>query len=93
MTRILILTAALVALSGTAQAACFADYKAKRDDPLRLHYGVAEIDGDCTVDTATQELTERLAQADWQLLSVEGVFGEAGLEEREESAGENYLRY
>ncbi|WP_296419503.1 hypothetical protein [Pseudooctadecabacter sp.] len=93
MTRILILTAALVALSGTAQAACFADYKAKRDDPLRLHYGVAEIDGDCTVDTATQELTERLAQADWQLLSVEGVFDEAGLEEREESAGENYLRY
>jgi len=83
----------MVALSGTAQAACFADYKAKRDDPLRLHYGVAEITGDCTPETAAQELTPRLAQNDWQLLSVEGVFDETGLEERQASAGENYLRY
>lgn len=89
----LTLAATFMALSGAAQAACFADYKAKRDDPLRLHYGVAEITGDCTVEDATQELTPRLAQDDWQLLIIEGVFDEAGLEEREESAGENYLRY
>jgi hypothetical protein len=43
MKRIILLTLAFLAVSSAAQAACYADYKAKRDDPLRLHYGVAEI--------------------------------------------------
>jgi len=47
MKRTLYLSVTLMALAGNAQAACYADYKAKRDDPLRLHYGVAEITGDC----------------------------------------------
>lgn len=93
MKRIIPLTVALLILGTTAQAACFADYKAKRDDPLRLHYGVAEISGDCTVAAATAELAPRLAADDWQLLSIEGVFDDAGLEERQDSAGEFYLRY
>jgi len=28
----------LIAWASAAQAACFADYKAKRDDPLRLRF-------------------------------------------------------
>ena len=36
--------AALVALAGLPAAAdCYADYKAKRDDPLQLHYGVIAL--------------------------------------------------
>ena len=93
MTRTLLLSAALVALSAAAQAACYADYKAKRDDPLRLHYGVAEVLGECSAEAAATEIEPRLAANDWQLLSIEGVFDDAGLEEREESAGEYYLRY
>ena len=93
MKRTLLITAALVALSTGAQAACYADYKAKRDDPLRLHYGVAEITGDCSVAAAEAELADRLAADQWQLLSIEGVFDDAGLEERQDSAGEFYLRY
>jgi len=77
----------------SAQAACYADYKAKRDDPLRLHYGVAEISGDCTKPAAEAELRDRLAAHNWHLLNVLGVFGVAGLEERKESAGEYFLRY
>ncbi|HKK98531.1 MAG TPA: hypothetical protein VJ928_10125, partial [Marivita sp.] len=38
----------LFSLPVTAQAACYADYKAKQDAPLRLHYGVAQINGPCT---------------------------------------------
>jgi len=76
-----------------AQADCFADYKAKRDDPLRLHYGVAQITGDCSKAEARDELRPRLAADDWQLLNVLGVFDDAGLEERKESAGEYFLRY
>jgi len=93
MKRMIPLTLTLLVLATGTQAACFADYKAKRDDPLRLHYGVAEIMGACNVDGATVELAPRLEGDDWQLLSVEGVFDDAGLEERQESAGEYYLRY
>lgn len=88
-----VLALTLLALAPAAQAACFADYKAKQDDPLRLQYGVAEIRGDCDIETAEAELEPRLAEGGWQLLQVMGVFDESGLAEREESAGEFYLRY
>ncbi len=45
MKRIILLTLAFLAVSSAAQAACYADYKAKRDDPLRLPAGVDEIMG------------------------------------------------
>jgi hypothetical protein len=93
MKRTIPLTLALAFLTSTAQAACYADYKAKRDDPLRLHYGVAEIIGACNVEGATVEINARLVADDWQLLSIEGIFDEAGLEERQDSAGDYYLRY
>ncbi|MGJ8603189.1 MAG: hypothetical protein ACSHXH_03610 [Marivita sp.] len=85
----------LAALSwpAAAQAACYADYKAKQDAPLRLHYGVAEISGPCTSASATQQLQSRLAQAGWTLLNVVSVFDENGLAERKDSAGPHYLRY
>ena len=76
-----------------AQAACYADYKAKQDSPLRLHYGVAEITGDCTKPAATRQLQPRLQQAGWTLLNVVSVFDESGLAERKDSAGSYFLRY
>ncbi|MBI1417033.1 MAG: hypothetical protein GC146_07415 [Limimaricola sp.] len=80
-------------LATTAQASCYADYKAKQDNPLRLQYGVAQINGTCTVGAARAELAPRLAAAGWQLLNVVSVFDESGLAERKDSAGEYYLRY
>ena len=79
--------------AGAASADCYADYKAKRDGPLRLHYGVAEVRGDCDSRSAADELRPRLAGDGWQLLNVLGVFDDAGLDERKESAGEYFLRY
>jgi hypothetical protein len=38
-------------------------------------------------------LRQRLSADDWKLLNVVGVFEDAGLEERKESAGEFFLRY
>ena len=92
--KTLIFSLGLLGLSaGFAQAACYADYKAKQDNPLRLHYGVAEINGDCTPQRATTQLTDRLDAAGWTLLNVLGVFDDAGLEERKDSAGEYFLRF
>lgn len=86
------LSTAFSVLAGSASAACFADYKAKQDDPLRLHYGVAEV-SQCSQRTAEAELSKRLAAQGWTLLNVVSVFDESGLAERKESAGPNYLRY
>lgn len=92
MTRTL--SALAVMLSGAAASAeCYADYKAKRDDPLRFHYGVAEIAGECAPAPAAEELAPRLQAGGWQLLNVVSTFDEAGLEERKDSAGENFLRF
>ncbi|CTQ33287.1 hypothetical protein [Jannaschia rubra] len=83
----------LVMLAAPAQAACYADYKAKQDDPLRLHYGVIEVpDAACTLDGAAAELRARLDDG-WQLLQVMGVFGPEGLDDRRASAGDYFLRY
>ena len=79
--------------AGAAQAACYADYKAKRDNPLRLHYGVAEITGDCSKSNAAQVLGPRLLGDNWALLTVVGVFDADGLDSRKDSAGEYFLRY
>lgn len=73
-------------------AGCYADYKAKQDNPLRLHYGVAQI-SDCSKGAAQAELSGRLAAQGWTLLNVMSVFDESGLEERKQSAGSNFLRF
>ena len=85
----------LVALLGatSARAECFADYKAKRDNPLRLHYGVAEVTGDCTKPNAQAEISLRLTADGWALLTIVGVFDASGLDSRKDSAGEYFLRY
>lgn len=80
--------------ASAAQAECYADYKAKQDNPLRLHYGVAQVsDGNCSPDAATGELAPRLDAAGWTLLNVLSTFGPEGLEERKANAGDYYLRY
>lgn len=80
-------------MTGTAHAACYADYKAKQDNPLRLHYGVAEVRGDCSVSNAQSQLIDRLATSGWELLNVLSVFDDAQLDEKKDSAGEYFLRF
>lgn len=83
----------ILALTGQATAECYADYRAKQDDPLRLHYGVMAVpDVACDVAAASAILAERLGDG-WQLLEVESVFGPEGLDDRRESAGDFFLRY
>ncbi|MFQ6550799.1 hypothetical protein AAD018_000470 [Aestuariibius insulae] len=84
---------ALVLLASPAQAACYADYKAKQDDPLRLHYGVVEISEPCNRNNARSQLERRLDGTGWQLLNVVSVFDESGLDERRGSAGNFFLRF
>ena len=81
-----------MAFAGSASAECYADYKAKQDAPLRLHYGVAQVSA-CDRGGAEAELAPRLASDGWTLLNVLSTFGPEGLEERKDSAGAYFLRY
>ena len=88
------LSAALIAAALPASAAgCYADYKAKQDNPLRLHYGVAQINGACNAGAAKAALSARLSAPGSTLLNILSVFGEDGLAQRRDSAGSNYLRF
>ncbi|WP_095588754.1 hypothetical protein [Actibacterium ureilyticum] len=98
MKRTLLLSLGLIiglGTAGPAAAACFADYKAKKDKPLRLHYGVIELPAAAcdSRKTAAAEITKRIRGDGWKLLNVMSTFGNDGLAERKESAGAFYLRY
>jgi len=85
---------AAMAFALPASAACYADYKASKDDPLRLHYGVMEVpDSECDPGAAEGAMRSRLQSDGWKLLNVMSVFGPEGLDERKASAGEYFLRY
>ena len=86
------LIAGLTVASTGHAADCYADYKAKQDNPLRLHYGVAAI-SQCSKKAAQAELSARLTAQGWKLLNIVSVFDQSGLAERKESAGPNYLRF
>ena len=90
MKQLILTLAALIALSLPAHAGCYVDYKAKKDDPLRLHYGVAEVS--CGGD-AYSELADRLAANGWTLLAIVSSFDESGLAERQDSAANYFLRF
>jgi hypothetical protein len=54
-----------------ASAACYAEYRASRQSPVQLAYGVAEIRGGaCNAQAAAQYLQARLAQSGWTLQNV-----------------------
>lgn len=96
MPRLSLCAAAIaLLLAAPAHATCYADYKAKQDNPLRLHYGVVELqDPACTrPGMAEQQIGERIAVEGWILLNLLTLFGPEGLAERKESAGPYFLRY
>ena len=92
-----ILIAASLLVSGaiSAQAECYADYKAKKPSPLQLHYGVVQLpDALCNNKSAAkQNIAQRIGVGGWNLLTVMSVFGPEGLQQRRNSAGEYFLKY
>lgn len=91
--HILALATGLIVAASAVSAECYADYKAKRDNPLRLHYGVMQLNGPCQKGAARGEVAQRLQQQGWTLLNVQSVFGPEGLQQRKANAGQFYLRF
>jgi hypothetical protein len=78
-----------------AVAQCYADYKAKQDNPLRLQYGVAELPSSAcgNAQAAAAHIAPRLERDGWILLQIVSTFGPEGLESRRDDAGRFFLRY
>lgn len=72
-----------VAFGTSARAACFVEYKAKQDNPLRLEYGVTQVDEAACSDAgarqqAVAQVQAALAQKGWKLLKVLSVSDSSG---------------
>ena len=98
MARVTFTVALFVAVftAPSAFAACYVDYKAKQDDPLRLHYGVmtVEVPPPCmSTPNINADVSRRLEEAGWTLLQVESVFDQAALDSKKADAGEYFLRF
>lgn len=70
--RTLILTlATFTALAAPAHAACYAEYRAQRQNPVQLAFGVAEIRGGyCDASTAATYLRNALGRSGWTLSNI-----------------------
>lgn len=75
MTRTLALSVALLLTALPALADCRVDYKAKRDNPLKLEFGSAKLpDGACgSKGDAAAALAPMLAQKGWTLLAIVSI--------------------
>ena len=81
-------------LTQSAQAACYADYKAKQENPLKLHYGIMKFDSvECTASIVQKKVALRLLPHGWTLLNLLTVSRKRPTTKRKENAGENFLRY
>ncbi len=95
MTRPLILiTTLLLALATQASAQCYADYKAKQDDPLRLQYGLIALPDRACGNRAAAEAYARpvVARAGWTLLQIESILTRSQFEARRSDAGAVHTR-
>lgn len=85
---------ALAVMAGPLHAACYADYRARMDNPLRLHYGIVQVPQNaCSVGAATGVVSGRLASQGWTLVQVISVFDDSGLASRRADAGQYYLAF
>jgi hypothetical protein len=85
----------MLAAALPAQAACYADYRAQQTNPVRFHYGVAQVsDSACgNPSAAAAELQSRLQRGGWILVDVLSTFSDDGLASRRQNAGEFYLAF
>ena len=81
-------------LSSVAHAEdCFVLYKAKKDNPLKLHLGLMKIDRTCSDDAIEAVLRRRLQPAGWSLLQIVNVSQDIAVEKIKRDLGEYFLKY
>ena len=84
----------VIFVAHVAHAGCYADYKAKQENPLKLHYGIMKLgDGKCSASATEETVAARLLPHGWILLNLVTGCRELPALQQKENAGENFLRY
>ncbi|MGY6549334.1 MAG: hypothetical protein ACXIU7_10050 [Roseinatronobacter sp.] len=78
-----------LALATQASAQCYADFKAKQDNPLRLQYGIIELPAAAclSLEDAAHHAAPVIAGSGWTLLQIESIFDAQDFQRRSENAG------
>ena len=90
MKHILRLSAILVslALATQASAQCYADFKAKKDDPWQGQYGIIELPASAcgSLDAAKSYAKPVIARSGWELLQIRSIFDASEFQSRSANA-------
>jgi hypothetical protein len=83
-----------LAIASQASAQCYADYKAKQDNPLRLQYGIVEVPQEAcaSVQAARAYAEPVISRSGWTLLQIESIFDPSEFQRRSANAGAIHLR-
>ena len=81
-------------LSSVAHAEdCFVLYKAKKDNPLKLHLGLIQINGQCSDHDVQGITSKRLSSTGWKLLQIVTASGNIDKKKMESDLGDYFLKY
>jgi hypothetical protein len=72
---------------------CFVLYKAKKDNPLKLHLGLIQISGQCSEHDVEYITSRRLNLTDWKLLKIVKSSSNIDAEKMERDLGDYFLKY
>ena len=72
---------------------CFVLYKAKKDNPLKLHLGLIQINGQCSAHDVEGITSKRLSSTGWKLLQIVKASSKIDTEKMESDLGDYFLKY
>ena len=72
---------------------CFVLYKAKKDNPLKLHLGLIQINSQCSNHDIEGITSKRLSSTGWKLLQIVKVSSNVDTKKMESDLGDYFLKY
>jgi hypothetical protein len=72
---------------------CFVLYKAKKDNPLKLHLGLMQINETCTMKNIDTKINNRLNSYGWTLLQIVTATENVKIEKMKRDLGDYFLKY
>ena len=72
---------------------CFILYKAKKDNPLKLHLGLIKINGPCLNRNIETIISSRLNPSGWLLLKIVNISESIEAKKMERELGDYFLKY
>ncbi|WP_323769541.1 hypothetical protein [Antarctobacter sp.] len=80
-----------LALPSAAAADCYVHYKAKRNKPYGLHYGIVHVSGSCP-SSPQRTVQSRISSGGWSILNIVKVTTARPNSSEIASAGSHYYR-